>query len=46
MCIKSSNIFYTIEDFSFYYVKPKDEKTYTKRLTSGFVENPNNYGKL
>ena len=32
--------------FMFYYVKPKDEETYIKRIKQRFCENPEHYGRM
>lgn len=34
------------DDFTFYYVQPKDVKAYEKNLKNRFEESPNNYGGL
>ena len=39
-------IFGKDDEFTFYFVKPKNEEIYLERLKLRFMEDPNNYGRL
>ena len=39
-------IFGKDNEFTFYFVRPKNEKVYLERLKLRFMEDPNNYGRL